>query len=119
MAEIRLRKTRLQDDLDLLEQSFENRYSKFQNSALGSFKPVQFIKKRPLQVVGTVLFLGLAIGLTRRKKGSSGNDTVSYSRKSPSFTGIVYDEMKRIAARRAASYMSEWIDQKIASDKKQ
>ncbi len=118
MAEIRLRKTRLQDDLDLLEQSFENRYSKFQNSALGSLKPVEFIKKRPLQVVGTVLFLGLAFSFTRRKKGSSGNDTAGYSKKSPSFTGIVYDEMKRIAARRAASYMSEWIDQKITSDKK-
>lgn len=115
-----MRKTRLKDDLDLLEQSFEKRYSKFQINALGSFKPVEFIRKRPLQVVGAVLFLGLAISFTRRKKGSSGNgnDTVSYSKKSPSFTGIVYDEMKRIAARRAASYMSEWIDQKITSDKK-
>jgi len=116
MADIRLRKTRLQDDLDLLEQSFENRFSKAKKSMLGSVQPVEFIKKRPLQMFGAALVVGLALSLTRRKKSKS-SDTES-SMRSPAFTGILYDEMKRIAARRAASYMSEWIDQKITSDKR-
>ncbi|MCC5941678.1 MAG: hypothetical protein JJU37_09065 [Balneolaceae bacterium] len=116
MADIRLRKTRLQDDLDLLEQSFENRFSKAKKSMLGSVQPVEFIKKRPLQVFSAALILGLAISITRRNKKNKSEGGGSISR-SPAFTGILYDEMKRIAARRAASYMSEWVDQKISSGK--
>ncbi len=115
MTEIRLRKTRLEDDIDLLEQSFENRYTRTKKRFLGSFKPVEFIKKRPLQMVGAALIVGLAVSITRRKK--SKNDNGSASSGSPAFTGILYDEMKRLAARKAASYMTEWIDQRISSDK--
>lgn len=114
MADIRLRKTRLQDDLDLLEKSFENRFKKAKKSVIGSIKPADYIKKRPLQSLGVAVIIGFAIGISRQKSKKSGGQD-STANRGIGFTGILFNEMKRIAARRAASYMTDLIDQKLSS----
>lgn len=122
MDQIRLRKTRLQDDLELLEGSFENRVTKIKSNLLGSINPVQFIKGKPFRAVGIAVVTGIAFGLLSRKKRSGGNasqdSTSSLSDddayRGPGFTTILLDEVKRIAARRAAGYISDFVDQKLS-----
>jgi|GEM_PF-969459 len=117
MADFRKRKIRLQDDLELLEGSFENRFKKARKSLLGSFKPVETIKKRPLQTVALSVAAGVVLGLSSKKRtkkrSGSGNNSEHSSSRSVSFTSLLYDEVKRIAAQRAASYISEMMDKKL------
>lgn len=120
MSEFRKRKTRLQDDLELLEGSFENRFNKAKKSILGSFNPAQTIRKRPFQAVALSVAAGIVIGLSGKKKRRGDTAKGASSSESPGgsvgFTSLLLDEVKRIAARRAASYISEVLDQKL-SDK--
>jgi len=117
MADFRKRKIRLQDDLELLEGSFENRFKKARKSLLGSFKPVESIKNRPLQAVAISVAAGVVLGLSSKKKRKKRADTGNYSENSTSgsvgFTSLLLDEVKRIAAQRAASYISEMMDKKL------
>ena len=119
MSDFRKRKTRLQDDLELLEGSFENRFKKAKNNVLGSFKPLETIKKRPFQALALSVAAGLVIGLSgkkkRKKRTSSETVSENYSSGSPGFTSMLFDEVKRIAAQRAASYISEMMDQKLSN----
>jgi hypothetical protein len=119
MADFRKRKVRLQDDLDLLEGSLENRFSKAKKSLLGSFNPVETIKKRPLQAVALSVVAGVVLGLSGKKKRKRPKDTGDYIESSSSgstgFTSLLLDEVKRIAARRAASYISEIMDEKLTN----
>lgn len=117
MADFRKRKTRLQDDLELLEGSFENRYNKAKKSLFGSFKPVETIKKRPLQAVALSVAAGVIFGLSSKRKRDKKISAEDHSERSSSgsagFASLLFDEVKRIAARRAASYISEIMDQKL------
>ena len=116
MSDIIQQKNRLKDDLELLEGSFENRITSLKNNIFGSIKPVSLIRKKPFHAIGLALFTGVALGLARKKKGSSsGNSDSSSSRLK--FTGLLLDEVKRIAARRAADYISEFVEQKMSQDK--
>lgn len=119
--DIRKRKTRLKDDLELLEGSFEQRLNKVKSNVFGSFQPATIIKKKPLKAVGIALIAGIALGISRgrKKSGSSDDETNGSSSaksvsKSPGFTGILYDEVKRIAARKTAAYLSDFVDQKLS-----
>lgn len=119
MADIRLRKTKLKDDIELLEGNFENRYKKVKSNVFGSFNPLDTVRKKPLQSVGIAVALGIVVGLSGKKKrkrvSGSSEDIVGFDK--PGFTGILFDEAKRIAAQRAAYYLSELVDQKLASKK--
>src|SRR5699024_10199049 len=68
MADIRLRKQQLKDDLDVLEDNFEERIRSARTNIL---KPVNWDEptaQKPLRVVGMVMAAGLIVGLSRRKK---------------------------------------------------
>lgn len=117
MTEFRKRKCSLQDDLELLEGSFENRFNDARERFFGSFKPIETIKKKPLQTVALSVAAGLIIGLSgkkKRNKQDSGEHGSSRSSTSTGFTSLLFDEVKRIAARRAASYISDMMDQKLS-----
>lgn len=112
MADIRKRKKKLEDDLELLEDDFEYRISKAQQKILGPFQPVEFIKKNPLKAVATSVIAGVALGLMGTDK-SSDNRTSSSNMHKEKLFDLVFNEVKRVAARKAASYLSDLIDEKI------
>ncbi len=114
MTEIRARKKKLEDDLELLEGNFESRISKVQGKVFGSLKPVSYIKKNPFKAVGSAIFIGFAIGLIGKKSSSSDENG---SKSDGEFSRFFLDEVKRIAARRAATYISDFIDQRLSQEK--
>ena len=117
MVDIRARKNKLKSDLDLLESDFQNRYFRMKGNILGSLQPLTLVKKNPIKAVGSAVLLGLAIGLAVPKRSSKSNKNSSESTSfSPGFTSLLFDEAKRIAARKAAYYVSDIIDKKISSE---
>lgn len=112
MADIRKKKKNLEDDLDLLEDNFENRISKAQKKVLGPLKPIDYIKKNPFKAVGTSVVVGIALGLMGSEKSSNGE--ISSDIHKEKMFDLLFSEVKRVVARKAASYLSDIIDEKIS-----
>lgn len=124
MAGIHLKKQQLRDDLEVLEDSFEARIKSVRSTILKSFNLSVPIKENPAKAVGIALAAGLIYGLSRPKKKKKrirpdDLDRVEYedpgSMDMPTigFRTLMMDEIKRIAARRAALYISDLMDKKI------
>lgn len=116
MADIRKRKKKLEDDLELLEDNFENRISGVQKKVLGTLKPIETIKRNPFKAVGTSLLVGLAIGMMGNEK-SSGDGENSQHHHKEKLLNLLLHEVKRVAARKAATFLSDFIDEKISKGK--
>lgn len=119
MKEFRIRKKELKKDLEFLEGSFERRVEKTKNRLLGPFKPVEFIRKKPFQAVSFALLAGIVLGFSKpqKRKQNALRDNDSENGNDSAFTGILYDELKKIAARRAASYISDLIEKKFSEER--
>lgn len=114
MADIRRKKKKLEDDLELLEDDFENRISRAQKKVLEPLKPIDYIKKNPFKAVGTSVILGIALGLMGNDKTSEG-EVASDIHKEKMFD-LLFSEVKRVVARKAGSYLSDFIDEKMSSE---
>lgn len=115
MADIRKRKKKLEDDLELLEGNIENRISGVQKKVLGTLEPIETIKRNPLKSVGTSIIIGFAIGMLGNGKSSVENDRSDPHKEK--LANLLFSEIKRVAARKAASYLSEFMDEKILKRK--
>lgn len=115
MADIRKKKKKLEDELDMLEGNIEKRFSGVQKKVLGSLEPLESIKRNPLKSVGTSILVGFAVGMLGHKK--SNNDEQIDDLHNEKFLNLFFNEFKRVAARRAATYISDIIDKGL-SDKK-
>src|SRR5690625_6346828 len=89
MADIRLRKQQLKDDLDVLEDNFEERIRSARTNILKSVNLYEPIRKKPLRVVGMAIAAGLIVGLSRRKKTRNKSDRKS-TRLNSSHVAISY-----------------------------
>lgn len=116
MADIRKRKKKLEDDLDLLEDDFEDRISSAQKKVLGPLQPINLIKENPFKAVGTSVLIGVVLGLIGNEKTPKEKSSVSDSHKEKLFD-LLFNEVKRVAARKAATYLSELIDERMSRDK--
>ncbi len=116
MADIRKRKKKLEDDLELLEDDFEDRISSAQKKVLGPLQPINLIKENPLKAVGTSVLVGVALGLMGREKSSGDEPSIEDSHKEKLFD-LLFNEVKRVAARKTATYLSELIDERISRGK--
>lgn len=116
MADIRKRKKKLEDDLDLLEDDFEDRISSVQKKVLGPLQPINLIKENPFKAVGTSVLVGVALGLMGKEKSSGEKKSVDDSQKEKLFE-LLFNEVKRVAARKAATYLSDLIDERISRGK--
>lgn len=114
MAEIKFRKKKLKDDIDLLESGFKNRVDKVQSYIPVTINPIDSIRKHPFRALGIAISSGLLIGLSSKKKRSSKeNDGSNFSSNNDSgFSSLLIYELKRLAASRAVSYISDFIDQR-------
>lgn len=116
MSEVRKRKKKLEDDLELLEGDFENRITNVREKLLGNIDPISIIKKNPLKAVGTSVLIGLAIGMIGKEESSQEEDNSRQVHKEKLFN-LLFSEVKRVAARKAATYLSDLIDEQISKKK--
>lgn len=119
MAEINFRKRKLKDDLDKLESGFQDRMKKVTNFLPGNLHPSDAIRKHPFRSFGIAVTAGLVFGLSSRRNRSRPDDHGGHSASSShrGFSSLLMDELKRLAAHRAAYYVSDMIDQKIKKNR--
>lgn len=112
------RKKKLQDDLELLEQGFQSRVTRIRSGVPGAMVPLSYIREKPIAAVGMALIAGLATGLlTGKKRRVKRESTTSAPEIDTGFSSILIGELKKMAARRAAGYLSELLEQKILEKK--
>lgn len=115
MADIRKRKKKLEDELELLEGNIEDRFTGVQKKVLGSLEPIEIIKRNPLKSVGTSVLIGFAIGMLGAGKTTDQKSERQLQKEK--ILNLFLNEVKRVAARKAASHISDLIDQKLTGDK--
>ena len=119
IEDIKLRKQKLQQEIDLIEEKYTRQAKKISGGVQNTLKPIQKIREHPLKSVGISIAVGLLIGASGRRKSSekpgqgSGSNTSSSASKGDGFTSLLMSELKRMAAKRAMMYISEIVDRKV------
>tara|TARA_R100001143_G_C3361367_1_gene137169 strand:- start:115671 stop:116033 length:363 start_codon:yes stop_codon:yes gene_type:complete len=118
MADIKFRKKKLKDDIDMLESGFINRAEKVQSYIPITINPSDSIRKHPFRSVGIAIASGLALGLLSKKKRSRKDKygTNYVTNDQSGFTSLLMYELKRLAANKAVSYVSDLIDQRVEKE---
>ena len=116
---IQLRKQKLQEEIDSIEEKYSRQAKKINTSIQSTLKPVETIKNYPITSLGISLAVGFVVGFSgkrkKRKPASTTSASESTSRKSDKegFSSILVGELKRMAAKRAMYFISDWVDKKV------
>lgn len=115
MAAIRKRKSALKDDIQILESGFENRVSGISRGIKDAAKVKNYVVKHPFISVAAATGLGIIAGTLQNKKRKGKKYRDREDSPSSGLTSLLFGELKHIAARKAAHYFSDFIDQQISS----
>ncbi|CAN5150198.1 hypothetical protein BH23BAC3_BH23BAC3_28440 [soil metagenome] len=119
LEKIKRRKEELQAEIDRIEDNYISKASEIERKVKSVLRPVHNIRKKPFTTVGISVAVGFVIGFLRKKKSRK---TQKSHKSSPSdfngksdtgFTTLLMAELKRLAAQRAMTYVSEVIDQRV------
>lgn len=117
MEQIKDRKQKLQHEVERIEQKYGSKASALENRVQSTLKPLQTIRDNPFKSVGIAIALGFLAGIAGKRKSkktvSSGNGTMESSPGHSGFSSLLMNELKRMAARRAMVYITEWVDHKV------
>ena len=122
MDQVRDRKKKLEQELQILEGDFQRRISSLKGGMDELKEPVDYIKRHPIKSVAVAAGLGFVTGLLKRKRrgriaASDGEESVS-TRSSSGLTSYIVDELQHLAAQKAITYLSEIIDRQLSGIKK-
>lgn len=122
MRDVRERKQKLEQEIELLEGGFHRRLSGLKGGMDELKEPTRYIKESPVKSVAMAAGIGFAIGLLKKKRkhssGSGKGTTEPESRRSPGITSFIVEELQHLAAQKAMMYLSELIDRQISGLKK-
>lgn len=118
IEEIQLRKQKLQDEIDLIEEKYSKKVTKISSGIQNTLKPIQTIRNNPIKSLGISIAVGVVLGLSgRSKKTSESSPSSSTGGQSgggdSGFTSMLMSELKRMAAKRAMLYISDIVDRKV------
>jgi len=114
MEEVRARKVKLEEEIHLLESGFENRISKVKSSIGHAVNPAKYVKKNPLKSVAVAAAAGFTLGLLKRSNKSH-KYSKPVSNPGSGISSILMNELKHLAVQKAVNYLSDVVDQQLAS----
>ncbi|WP_069130968.1 DUF883 C-terminal domain-containing protein [Rhodohalobacter halophilus] len=117
MKEVKERKQKLKDEIRLLESGFENRITKAKSNLGQITGPTGYVKKNPIKSVAVAAAAGFTLGLLKRSNKSR---SYSNSKSNPrsGISSILMNELKHMAVQKAMYYLSDVVDQQLASRKR-
>lgn len=120
MAELRERKTKLERDILGLEHRFQKRSNRIQKTVKGAVQPLSYIRKNPVKAVCISVLAGFALGTLGRRGSSKPSRSPKKNRHSSNstFSSMLLNELKHVAAQKAMKFTSDYIEHKIASSAK-
>ncbi len=115
--DIQLRKKKLQAEIELIEEKYSRKANKISDGIESTLKPIQSIRDNPFKSVGISIAVGFIIGVSGRRKHRSEAVSTdagkSIASANSGFTTLLMSELKRMAARRAMIYISDFVDRKV------
>lgn len=117
VKEIQLRKQKLQQEIDQIEDKYSSKATKVSKGIQNTLKPIQTIRDNPLKSLGISIAIGVVLGFSGRSKRSSSksksDDGNSSGKGDSGFSSLLMSELKRMAAKRAMMYISDIVDRKV------
>lgn len=117
IEEIKLRKQKLQQEIDLIEDKYTRKAKNISGGVQNTLKPLQTIRDNPFKSLGISVAVGILIGASGRRKSENRSDNESgatiTTSKNDGFTSLLMSELKRMAAKRAMMYISDLVDKKV------
>ncbi len=104
------KKRELEAELDSIQHELDDSIDRVRSEVSDKLDPKSFIREHPLPVVGGALLLGFLLG--HKDRHSSGSSSASDGK----FTNTLLYELKRLATKKALSFATDFMEQKI--DKK-
>jgi hypothetical protein len=80
--------------------------------------PSSYIRRHPFKSVGAAVTFGLLIGISGSKKTGQRKESDPVSG-TPGISTMIFNELKRLATRKAIEYTSDLIDEKLNTRKKE
>ncbi|PWN06672.1 DUF883 C-terminal domain-containing protein [Rhodohalobacter mucosus] len=123
MQDVRERKQKLEQEIELLEVDFQRRLSSLKGGMDELKEPTRYIKESPVKSVAIAAGIGFAVGLLKKKRkrsypGTEQGTSEKESRRSPGITSFIVEELQHLAAQKAMMYLSEIIDRQLSGLKK-
>lgn len=114
------KKQELQTELEQIQLELDNSLNRVRSDVSSSLDPVQFIKKYPWPVIGVSFLVGFLVSggaKNGRKESTSaeGHSTSNNRSSEKIFRPLLFKELKRLAARRAASLATGYLEDIIQS----
>lgn len=113
LKEFTQRKNKIEAELNQIQNNLDNSVTRVRDSVLHSVLPADKIRKKPFKSVGLAVLIGFAVGLPKFRGKKSSKDGAG-SNRGLGVTNLMVDEIKRLAAQKAAGYIMEMIDAKFA-----
>lgn len=113
---LKQKKQELETELERIQLELDDSIHKVRSDVSSSLNPVQLIKRYPWPVIGASFLVGFLIS----GAGNSRNKSVSVKSNSPKndssekiFRPLLFKELKRLAAKRAASLATGYLEEML------
>lgn len=103
------KKQELEAELEQIQDELDDSIDQVRHNVSDSLDPKSFIRKHPLPVVGGAVFLGFLVGHRDKQEGSLSSSSSSDGK----FTNTLLYELKRLAMRKALSFVTDFAEEKF------
>ncbi|SHF49289.1 hypothetical protein SAMN05443144_10984 [Fodinibius roseus] len=103
------KKKELEAELTHIQDELDDSIDRVRSEVSDKLDPKSFIRDHPLPVVGGAVLLGFLLGHNDRHSPGSSTSSASDGK----FTSTLVYELKRLATKKALSYVTDFMEQKI------
>ncbi|MCW9707241.1 hypothetical protein [Fodinibius salsisoli] len=104
------KKKELEAELHNIQDELDDSIDQVRTEVSDKLDPKAFIRKHPLPVVGGAVLLGFLLGHEDDRRATSTSGTSSSDHK---FTNTVLYELKRMATKKALSFVTDFMEKKF------
>lgn len=107
------KRNQIEVELNQLQNDLGQSVTSMKDSIIENIIPTDRIRKKPFKAVGIAALAGFVLGLKKIKKQKPGSKERGINQ-DPGVTHLMFDEIKRMAAQKAARVVVDIIDRKIS-----
>lgn len=113
LDELEQKKLELEAELEQIQLELDDSIHKVRSDVSDTLNPIRFVKEHPWPMVGASLLLGFLVSGNGKKKSYPPKDSSYESEKV--FRPILLTELKKLAAKRAVSMVSNFLEDILQS----
>lgn len=107
------KKKELKAELQSIQHELDESFDGVRNEVSSRLDPVEFIKKHPIEVVGTSILIGFLAGHSKSKSSTSSGSSEN------GFSSALWYELKKLATKKAISFATDYAEKFISEKKKE